>query len=130
MAMVAIEPLLKHERHAVMVRSRYCSHGFPTRLESLSPGPGTILPSTTARRAPVLPMTFEVCPCNVACARMANASASFAESGMPKSSWVKISKPFPLNRPSATFSPTGGESWDEGAVFKREDGEMDWPSRS
>jgi hypothetical protein len=48
--------------------------------------PGTILPKTTARRAPVAEGTLPGRPRNVSCASKAKASGSLAELSIPKSS--------------------------------------------
>src|SRR3990172_7464745 len=48
--------------------------------------PGITFPSTTARRAPVAPTTFDGSPRRVARARMAKASASLVSLVIPNSS--------------------------------------------
>lgn len=55
---------------------------------------------------------------NLACEMYGELISSAAHAGFRQYEIANFAKDFPINRPPGTFSPTGGEGWDEGATPK------------
>ena len=55
---------------------------------------------------------------NLACEMYEELISRATNGGFHQYEIANFAKDFPLNRPSGTFSPSGGEGWDEGAAVK------------